>query len=104
MGWARIIDRNFDKALSKYLEEWIEAVNDSGAYGTWTWDVAFHPSEVRGIIGKHAKTEASAREYAKCPKCGRMAASRQEVENGFGFRNMGGMARPQSWCRKCRKS
>jgi len=24
MGWARIIDRNFDKALSKYLEDMLE--------------------------------------------------------------------------------
>jgi len=88
----------------RYLSEWVEVINEDGSYGTWTWDVAFHPSEVRGIIGKHAKTEASAREYAKCPKCGRTAASRQEVEKEFGFRNVDGITRPQSWCRECRKS
>jgi len=98
------VDDDQNRTKRKYLEEWVEAVNDSGAYGTWTWDVAFHPSEVRGIVGKHAKTEASAREYAKCPKCGRTAASRQEIEKEFGFRNVEGMTRPQSWCRECRKS
>jgi len=98
------VDDDQNRTKRKYLEEWVEAVNDSGVYGTWTWDVAFHPSEVRGIVGKHARTEASAREHAKCPKCSRTAASRQEIEKEFGFRTVDGMTRPQSWCKKCRKS
>ncbi len=97
------IDDNQNKEKRRYLEEWIDVVNEDGNYGTWTWDVAFHPSEVRGIIDKHNKTQVSANEYAKCPKCGKMAQSRQKIETGFGFRNMDGITRPQSWCRKCRK-
>jgi len=97
------VDDNQNKEKRRYLEEWVDVVNEDGSYGTWTWDVAFSPSEVRGIISKHAKTEISAREHARCPKCARTAESRQEVEKEFGFRNVDGITRPQSWCRKCRK-
>ena len=94
-------DQNREKR--RYLEEWVDVVNEDGGYSTWTWDVAFHPSEVRGIIAKHAKSGISAREHAKCPRCGRTSRSRQEVEKAFGFRNMDGVVRPQSWCKNCRK-
>ena len=93
-------DQNREKR--RYLEEWTDVVNEDGNYGTWTWDVAFHPAEVKGIIEKHFKTKVSAREYAMCPKCGRTAQSRQEIEKEFGFRSINGITRPQSWCRFCR--
>ena len=98
------IDNNQNKEKRRYLAEWVDMVNEDGRYGTWTWDVAFHPSEVRGIISNHAKSEVSAKEYAKCPKCCKTVESRQEVEKKFGFRNMDGISRPQSWCRGCRKT
>ncbi len=97
-------DSEQNRTKRRFLKDWTEAVNEDGNYGTWTWDVAFHPSEVRGIIGSHAKTVVSAREHAKCPKCNKTADSRQEIEKEFGFRNVDGMIRPQSWCRECRKS
>ena len=96
------IDDEQNKEKRRYLEEWVDVVNEDGGYGTWTWDVAFHPTEVRGIINKHCNTEISANEHAKCPKCRKAARSRQKVEEEFGFRNVSGMARPQSWCRTCR--
>lgn len=98
------VDDTQNKEKRRYLEQWINAVNDDGNYGTWTWDVAFDPSKVKTIISKHAKTETSAREYAKCPKCSVEASSRQEIEKKFGFRNMDGISRPQSWCKRCRKT
>ena len=97
------IDDNQNKEKRRYLKEWIDVVNEDGNYGTWTWDVAFHPSEVRGIIQKHAKSEISAKENVRCPKCGKESKSRQEIEKEFGFRNMDGITRSQSWCRNCRK-
>ncbi len=98
------VDDAQNKEKRRYLSEWVDVINEDGSYGTWTWDVAFNPSEVRGIIDRHAKTDISARESAKCPKCNRTATSRQEIEEKFGFRNVDGMTRPQSWCRECRKS
>ena len=97
------IDDNQNKEKRRYLSEWIDVVNEDGNYGTWVWDVAFHPTKVRGIIEKHAKSEISAAKYAKCPRCGKLAQSRHEIEKKFGFRNIDGMIKPQSWCRCCRK-
>lgn len=95
-------DQNREKR--RYLAEWVDVVNEDGRYGTWTWDVAFHPSNVHGIVAKHAKTGVSASESAKCPRCGIASQSRQEIERTFGFRNVDGIIRPQSWCRRCRKT
>lgn len=96
-------DDEKNRVKRRYLDDWVTTVNEDGRYGTWVWDVVFHPSEVRSVIGKHAKTTASAKEQAKCPKCGITVWSRQEVEKKFGFRNVDGIIRPQSWCRGCRK-
>jgi hypothetical protein len=38
-----------------------------------------------------------------CPKCEKSSENRDEVEKLFGFRNMDGFIRSQSWCRNCRK-
>ncbi len=97
------VDDNQNKEKRRYLAEWVDVINDDGTYGTWTWDVAFHPTEVRGIIEKHSKTETTANIFAKCPKCGKTVNSRQDTETEFGFRNIDGITRPQSWCRRCRK-
>ena len=35
------------------LAEWVEAVNGHGGHGHWEWDVAYDPSEVEPIIGRH---------------------------------------------------
>lgn len=41
--------------------------------------------------------------WAQCPHCGKEAKSRKEVEEKFGYRNMGdGRYIPQSHCRECR--
>lgn len=42
--------------------------------------------------------------FAKCPSCNKIAVSNEEIERLFGFRNMAGTSRPQSWCRDCRKT
>ena len=64
-------------------------VNENGSYGTWTWDVAFNPSDIRGIIDKHFQSTVSAKEYAKCPKCGKSVQTKQEIEAEFGFSQYG---------------
>ena len=96
------VDDDQNRKKRDYLKRWVDAVNKDGHYGTWAWDVAFNPAEVNGIISKHLKTDVSSAEHAKCPRCGRTASSRNEIEKEFGYRNMDGIARPQSWCRDCR--
>ena len=51
------IDNEQNKEKRRYLEEWVDAVNEDGGYGIWTCDIAFSPNEVKGIIAKHSKTK-----------------------------------------------
>lgn len=41
-------------------------------------------------------------DFAKCPKCDKVANGRSEVETLFGIRNNGGNLMVQSWCKTCR--
>ena len=42
-------------------------------------------------------------EYAECPDCGKIAHGEEEIEELFGYRNMGDETIiPQSWCKECR--
>lgn len=99
-------DTEKERTKRKALDQWIKAVNNEGKFGLWAWDVAFSPSEVRAIVNKHAegakdeKTDVK----AKCPLCGREARGMAEVEKLFGYRNMDGFVRVQSWCRSCRSA
>lgn len=41
--------------------------------------------------------------WAECPNCGKKASNSNEIEEKFGYRNMGdGRNIPQSHCRECR--
>ncbi|SST04095.1 Uncharacterised protein [Acinetobacter baumannii] len=39
----------------------------------------------------------------RCPRCGRIASSFEEIDDVFGFRNSQGLFSSQSWCRDCRR-
>ena len=44
-------------------------------------------------------------EYAECPNCDKTAHGENEIEELFGYKNMGdGHIIPPSWCRDCRSS
>jgi hypothetical protein len=44
-------------------------------------------------------------DYAKCPCCNKVAYGETEIEEQFGYRDMGdGQIIPQSYCRKCRSA
>ena len=43
-----------NKAKRDALNEWVKAINGTGGFGHWSWDVAFSPSDVQDIITKHA--------------------------------------------------
>jgi hypothetical protein len=44
------------------------------------------------------------RQQTYCPKCGAIAHTKPEIELVFGFRVIGGVVKPQSWCRDCRRA
>lgn len=97
------IDDDQNRKKRDYLKRWVGAVNNNGNYGTWSWDVSFNPGSIKGIISKHVQSDTSSAERTKCPRCNKSAYLRKEIEKEFGYRNIDGLTRPQSWCRKCRK-
>ena len=95
-------DDEQNRTKRTHLKEWVDAVNEDGNFGTWAYDVAFNQTEVKGIIEKHLKTNVAANIIIRCPSCKKVARQRADIEEKFGFRNMDGITRPQSWCRECR--
>ena len=96
-------DSEQNRTKRTFLREWVDAVTEDGRFGVWTDDVAFAQSEVKGIIRKHSESEKAKDVFAKCPACNKSSSTREDVEKEFGFRNIDGIIRPQSWCRACRK-
>ena len=96
------MDSEQNRTKRTFLGEWVDAVTEDGRFGVWTSDVAFAQSEVKDIIRKHSESEKAKDVFAKCPRCDKTANTRDETEKLFGFRNVGGFNRPQSWCRVCR--
>ncbi len=39
-----------NRAKRRFLEEWVQAVNQHGGFGRWSWAVSYHPSDVVGIL------------------------------------------------------
>ena len=46
------VDTEGDKVKRSYLEEWVEAVNESGGFGTWHCATSFHPGDLESILAK----------------------------------------------------
>ena len=51
------IDDQKNKTKRKYLDEWVQAVNEDGRFGRWEWDVSFRTSDIKDIIAKHSADE-----------------------------------------------
>jgi type III restriction enzyme len=49
------LDTEKERTKREYLNDWVNAVNEDGRFGEWTWDIAFTQSDVRGIISKILK-------------------------------------------------
>ncbi len=45
-----------NQAKRDALSEWVNAINATGGFGKWSWDVAFAPSEVQDIIGRGGRS------------------------------------------------
>ena len=50
-------DTEQDHVKWKYLDEWVEAVNQQGGFGRWRWDVAKQPGDVLDILAKHVAAQ-----------------------------------------------
>ena len=45
-----------NQAKRDALNEWVLAINSSGGFGHWAWDVAFSPDEVQDILDRNVLT------------------------------------------------
>lgn len=93
------------EAKQAALEEWVGAVNRDGGYGIWASGGMVHDrAGARDAIARHARDTSGARIEARCPRCRTRAEGHAGVLKAFGFRTVGGITRPQSWCNRCRGS
>ena len=46
-------DTDRDRTKRKFLAEWVEAVNQHGGFGRWSWDVSMTPGDIRDILARH---------------------------------------------------
>lgn len=100
-------DTEKERTKRKALDQWVKAVNNEKIFGTWAWDVAFSPSEVRQKVNKWIEGkdhDVIENITATCPLCHKEAKGRDQINRLFGYRNMDGFVRVQSWCRDCRRS
>jgi type III restriction enzyme len=43
-------DTEKDKTKQKFLEEWVQGVNEYGGFGTWKWAVSKDPGDIEEIL------------------------------------------------------
>lgn len=46
-------DTEQDRVKRRFLDEWVEAVNNHAGFGRWSWDVATEPGKIRDILRRH---------------------------------------------------
>jgi len=51
-------DTEQDQTKRRFLDEWVKAVNAHGGFGSWRYDVVFHPKEVLGILRKAIQSDS----------------------------------------------
>lgn len=45
-------DTDQDKTKRRFLDEWVRAINASGGFGCWRWDVSFDPADLADVIAR----------------------------------------------------
>jgi type III restriction enzyme len=53
-------DSQENRTKRQFLDEWVNAVNQHGGFGRWTWDVSFDQSDMAAILEKHAAAQPAA--------------------------------------------
>lgn len=92
------------------LDEWIQVVNEDNRYGTWINcglirnNAGLKDAIEQAHTGHKASVTSVYTQSSTCPACGKRASGRIEINSIFGFRNINGIIRVQSWCKKCRTS
>ncbi len=53
-------DTEQDRTKRRFLDEWVQGVNEHGGFGTWRWDVSKDPGDVQDILSsvRRGRTES----------------------------------------------
>ena len=49
-------DSEQNRTKHRFLDEWVNAVNEHGGFGRWSWDVSRDPSDLKDIIDRHGRS------------------------------------------------
>jgi len=52
-----------NQAKRAALDEWVRAINASGGFGRWAWDVVFEPGSLQEIMIRHSQDLSGPRSY-----------------------------------------
>ena len=52
-------DSEQNQTKRRFLDEWVNAVNEHGGFGRWSWDVSRDPGDIKDILARHAQDEAA---------------------------------------------
>lgn len=85
------LKKQWDK-LQKYMKIYLEDYDESLS------------SNMEVIESKTDALSDNSLDYAKCPNCGKVANTLDDVKTSFGFRTHNGRQITQSWCVNCRRS
>jgi type III restriction enzyme len=50
-------DSEQDQIKRRFLDEWVNAVNDRGGFGNWSWDVSKNPADIKDILARHGQPQ-----------------------------------------------
>jgi type III restriction enzyme len=48
-------DTQQSRTKRRFLDEWVQAVNQQGGFGRWAWDVSFNPADLPDILARHSE-------------------------------------------------
>ncbi len=52
-------DSEQNQTKRRFLDEWVNAVNEHGGFGRWSWDVSRDPGDIQDILARHTQPKAA---------------------------------------------
>ena len=46
-------DTEQDRVMRRYLDKWVQAINEQGGFGHWRWDISKQPGDILDILARH---------------------------------------------------
>ena len=104
--WKEITKLDLEKKnlLMNYIKSQKNSNSNTGSDSQNNMQFRNPTREEYAMRGEIQKRKEQKNHVTKCPACGKTADSIQDIDKLFGFRNMSGFIRSQSWCRDCRKN